>query len=236
MAQESAKPLAVAIDTASDLAGVALTQDGVFVAETTWRTRQNHSRELLPTLDWLLTHTGHSKDEIGAIFVCLGPGSYAGLRVGLSTAKALAFGLGASIAGVGRLEADALHAAQVSGRRVVAVHAAGRAELAWGAYEKDGERLREVVAPRLDPKESLLTTVQPDDIVCGELTTMDEKLRAGLADKGATLIETSTPRVVAVARLGQQRLDRGEVDNADTLVPLYLRAPAIGPQGTGARA
>ncbi|HEY4685952.1 MAG TPA: tRNA (adenosine(37)-N6)-threonylcarbamoyltransferase complex dimerization subunit type 1 TsaB, partial [Dehalococcoidia bacterium] len=97
--------LAVAIDTASDLAGVALTEEGALLGAVTWRTRQNQSRELLPALDWLLGRQGRGKEEIGAVFVCLGPGSYAGLRVGVSTAKALAFALDASLAGVGRLEA-----------------------------------------------------------------------------------------------------------------------------------
>jgi hypothetical protein len=44
------------------------------------------------------------------------------------------------------------------------------------------------------------------------------------------VVEAAPERVLAVARLGHQRLNRGETDDPDTLVPLYLRAPAIGPQ------
>src|SRR6266498_2602240 len=103
----NSRTLAVALDTSSELAGVALVEDGLLLAETTWRTKRNHSRELLPSLDWLLGRVGRAKEDIGALFVCTGPGSYAGLRVGTSTAKALAYGLNAQIVGVGRLEADA---------------------------------------------------------------------------------------------------------------------------------
>jgi len=224
-----ASGLAVAIDTASDLAGVALTEDGALLASLTWRTRRNHSRELLPALDWLLAQQGRSKEEVGAVFVCLGPGSYAGLRVGVSTAKALAFALDAALAGVGRLAADAEPIVAAAQGRVVAVHAAGRAELAWAVYEGGPEGPREVIAPRLGPLDALVEVLAAGDRLCAEGATLAQL--APLAERtGAVLVEAVPGRVLAVARLGHARLARGEVDNPDTLVPLYLRAPAIGPQ------
>jgi tRNA threonylcarbamoyl adenosine modification protein YeaZ len=236
---EQTTKLAVAIDTASEIAGVGLSEDGVLLAETTWRTRQAHSRELLPGLEWLLTRAGRSKEQIEAVFVCLGPGSYAGLRVGLSTAKALAFALEIPIVGVGRLAADAFFPALAAESRVIAVQAAGRAELAWAAYAgnraigqsgKENDALVELVAPHLEPASGLIAAVEPGDVVCGELEKVDEATLAALESREARLVTAMSPRVLAVAELGWQRLRRGEVDNADTLVPLYLRAPAIGPQ------
>ena len=217
----------VALDTASEVAGVALTEEGALVAEVTWHTRQNHSRELLPTLDWLLSHQGLTKDDIAAIYVCLGPGSYAGLRVGVSTAKALAYALGVPIAGVGRLAADAYGIAIDGGPRVVAVHAAGRAELAWAAYHREDGRLLELVPPRLGPQESLLEGLGPGDMVCGDLAP---ELAAALAARGVSQARPGLARVVAVAAIGRGRLLAGDTDDPDSLVPLYLREPAIGPQ------
>jgi len=222
--------LAVAIDTASDLAGVALTEEGALLGAVTWRTRQNQSRELLPALDWLLGRQGRGKEEIGAVFVCLGPGSYAGLRVGVSTAKALAFALDASLAGVGRLEADAEPLVAAAQGRVVAVHAAGRAELAWAAYGRGDDRPQELVAPRLSTAEALVDALQPGDRVCADPKALPASLGDAIAARDAVFVEAAPDRVLAVARLGQARLARGAVDNPDTLVPLYLRAPAIGPQ------
>ena len=226
----SAERLTVAIDTTSDVAGVALMEGKALLGEVTWRSRQAHSRELLPTLDWLLQRGQRSRSDLGAIAVCLGPGSYAGMRVGVSTAKALAYGLDISLVGVGRLAADAFSFAAVTTGRVVAVHAAGRAELAWATYEGFDGDLREVVAPRLGDATRLLEAVSPADLVCGELDKLDESLKRELAAQDIRLHEASAGRVLAVARLGINRLGRGEVDSADTLVPLYLRAPAIGPQ------
>jgi tRNA threonylcarbamoyl adenosine modification protein YeaZ len=232
-----AKTLALAIDTAADLAGVVLTEAGALLAETTWQARQSHSRDLLPALEWLLGRHGRTKDDLGAVCVCLGPGSYAGLRVGVSTAKTLAYALGIPLAGVGRLAADAFLPATVSAdKRIVAVHAAGRAELAWAAYAgrraegQKGIELTETLPPQLGFAEALLDVIEKGDIVCGELRTISENVFVAFKDKDITVIEAAPGRAWAVACLGQQRLDRGDVDNPDTLVPLYLRAPAIGPQ------
>lgn len=230
MSERGANGLLVAIDTASELAGVALTEDGALLAEVTWRTRQSHSRELLPALDWLLGRHERTKNDVAGLCVCLGPGSYAGLRVGISTAKALAFALAVPVAGVGRLAADAHPFVAVAAGRVFAVHAAGRAELAWAAYERDGDGAREVVTPRLGPADALLAELKSGDVVCGEPKARDETLIAGIAAAGAIWTDALPSRVIAVASLGQQRLAGGDVDDADTLVPLYLRAPAIGPQ------
>jgi tRNA threonylcarbamoyladenosine biosynthesis protein TsaB len=224
------RPLLLAIDTTSDIAGVALMQDGALLGETTWYAHQSHSRQLLPALDWLLAHLGHEKCEIGAIVVCLGPGSYAGMRVGLSSAKALAYGLDASLVGVGRLAADALTLAEASGARVVPVQAAGRAELAWGAYRAGGEELTELEPPQLTPAASLPKRLRKGDVVTGDIDRLDPELRAAIEAKGCRLAPPVPSRAVAVARLGQRRLARGESDDADSLTPLYLREPAIGPQ------
>ena len=219
--------LALAIDTASHLAGVALTEDGELLAELTWRTHRNHSRELLPTIDSLLQRLDRRKDEIDAVFVCLGPGSYAGLRVGVSTAKALALGLDAAVLGVGRLAADADRLALTGGPDVIAVHAAGRAELAWARYGREAAALQERTVPSLGSRDALLSAVDPGVIVCGDL---DDPLATALLSTGALFATPPAARVDAVARLGWQRFARGEVDNTEALVPLYLREPAIGPQ------
>jgi tRNA threonylcarbamoyl adenosine modification protein YeaZ len=225
-----AKSLCLSIDTASDVAGVALSESGVLMAESTWRTRQSHSRQLLPAVDWLLAQIERRKDEVGAIFVCTGPGSYAGMRVGLSTAKTLAYALGTSLIGVGRLAAEALPLAEATGARVVPVQAAGRAELAWAAYRSDAEHLVEEEPPQLAPASEWLRVLRHGDIVTGDIDRLDANTLAALEVIGCRTVAAETARVASIARLGYRRLISGDSDDADSLVPLYLRAPAIGPQ------
>jgi tRNA threonylcarbamoyladenosine biosynthesis protein TsaB len=221
----------VGIDTASDQAGVALFEGDQLLAELTWRTHRNHSRELLPALDWLLRHTARDRHQLQAVYVCTGPGSYAGLRVGLSTAKSLAYGLKAPIVGVGRLEAEALPLVEARGGRAVAVQAAGRAELAWAAYGPGGSGLLELSAPQLVSSADFVSVLEAGDAVTGDVDQV-EAMAAGSGFKSGAFaaVRPSTGRVIAVARLGYQRLLRGDIDSVDTLVPLYLRPPAIGPQ------
>lgn len=222
--------LTLAIDTASDTAGLALADGDILLAEMTWASRQSHSRQLLPTLEVLLERIGRAKTDIEAVAVCLGPGSYAGLRVGVSTAKALAFGFEIPVIGIGRLAADAFPLAGAVPGRIIPLQAAGRAELAWAAYEPAGAGMTELLAPRLSRKEELPETLREGDVVCAELRTLTDELKSDLLAAGVKLVEAPVSRVLAVMQLGSERLARGEVDNLDTLVPLYLRAPAIGPQ------
>jgi tRNA threonylcarbamoyladenosine biosynthesis protein TsaB len=221
------RSLTVAIDTTADVAGVALFDGDALVSELTWYSRQSHSRDLLPGLDWLLERAGRTKDQIAGVVVCTGPGSYAGMRVGVSSAKALAFGLGASLAGIDRLAADALSFAGATKGRIVAVHAAGRAELAWAAYAPDGS---EVISPSLAPIADLPSKLEATDLVCGELATLPSAFIEALAARGINLVAAHPSRVVAVGRLGLKRLAAGHRDDPNSLAPLYLRAPAIGPQ------
>jgi tRNA threonylcarbamoyladenosine biosynthesis protein TsaB len=231
MTAEAEDVLGVGIDTASDLAGVALFEGDQLLAELTWRTHRNHSRELLPTIDWLLQRSGRDRHQLQAVYVCTGPGSYAGLRVGLSTAKSLAYGLEAPIVGVGRLEAEALPVVEAARGRVVAVQAAGRAELAWAAYRAGDLGLIELEVPQLISSADFVAVLEAGDAVTGDVDQVEamavgDRFKAG----DFAVVKPSTGRVVSVSRLGYRRMLRGEIDSVDTLVPLYLRAPAIGPQ------
>lgn len=221
--------LLLAIDTSSDTAGLALSEAGHLLGCVGWRTRQNHSRQLLPALEWLLERLERRREHLGAVAVCIGPGSYAGLRVGLSTAKTLAFALGVPLAAVGRLDADAWPVASLREGRVFAVHAAGRAELAWACFRGGKDGLKTLEPPRLGRVEELLSLLTPADAVVAEPASGLLSSETAAAT-GARFLAASPLRVEAVALLGSERLRRGEKEDPDSLVPLYLRAPAIGPQ------
>jgi tRNA A37 threonylcarbamoyladenosine modification protein TsaB len=152
------------------------------------------------------------------------------MRVGLSTAKALTFALDVPLVGVGRLAADALPVAEATLARAVAVQAAGRAELAFAAYRAAEDDLVETIAPRLGSVDVVAAALEPGDIVCGEIDRLPEPAAEAFAKREVRVMAAPAPRAVALGRLGVRRLARGEIDNADALVPLYLRAPAIGPQ------
>lgn len=218
----------LSIEAASDETGVALSVDGVVGLSATWRTERNHSVEVLPNVERLLVEAGRTKADVSAVFVDVGPGGYAGLRVGVSIAKALAHALAVPIVGVGRLEIDAWSVAgeQADGARIIAVHRAGRGEAAWAAY-RAGD-WREEMAPRITKVDALAEALEAGDAVTGDI---DADLAAVIQQAGARAVSAHAHRIVALAALGYRRLAAGATDDATALVPMYLRAPAIGPQG-----
>jgi tRNA A37 threonylcarbamoyladenosine modification protein TsaB len=72
----------LSIDTASEIASVALSREGTLQAEVSWRCRRNHTVELLATIDRLLGQMGAAKEDLAAVFVCVGPGMYTVHRAG----------------------------------------------------------------------------------------------------------------------------------------------------------
>jgi tRNA threonylcarbamoyl adenosine modification protein YeaZ len=224
------KIMQLCIDAADDYPGIALAADGVAGLTLTWETRRNHSVELLPNIERLLAEAGRTKADITAVFVDVGPGGYAALRVGVSVAKALAHALVVPLAGVGRLELDAWGAARdahLAVGRIVAVHRAGRGELARAAYGRDGDRWVEALAAGIARAGEVQTALQVGDTVTGDI---DDALAQAAHGIGAAVLHAHRHRVAALAELGHRRLAAGLVDEPTALVPMYLRAPAIGPQ------
>ena len=219
--------LELSIDTCSDNASIALSSEGALLVELTWQLGREHSRQLLPAIDGLLGRLSASKDDLVALFVAIGPGTYAGVRAGVSMAKGLAYGLELPLAGVGRLEVEA-YAWRAAGGPIVAVHRAGRREAAWAAYEGAPE-WKELSAPRLTPLAELAALLPGGSLVTGEF---EEEAVAEMAALGHRVVTGAATirRAAILAELGWQRLQAGATDDPKSLVPLYLREPAIGPQ------
>ena len=218
----------LAIDTSTTTASLALVQDGEVLVELTWRCEQNHTIELLPRLTHLLNQNKLSLQSVSCIIVARGPGSFNGLRVGVSTAKGLAFSLGVPIVGISTLEAEAYPHAE-TGLPICPIFNAGREEIATAIYQKKGNRWRQLAAEHITTVEALCSQITTKTIFCGEfIPFIATQLRKQL--KQRAIISTSAARLRRasfLAELGQQRLKTGNYDDLATLQPLYLRRPAI---------
>lgn len=95
----------LAIETATDVCGVALVENQNVVAQLAHTEKYTHSEKLLPMIDEVLRRASLSAKYLNAIAVSIGPGSFTGLRIGLSTAKGLALSLGISVIAVPTLDA-----------------------------------------------------------------------------------------------------------------------------------
>lgn len=93
------------IDTSNQPLSVALMRDEEVLAQKTTDTKQNHSVQLMPAINELFEQSTITKHDLDAIIVAEGPGSYTGLRIGVTVAKTLAFALNTKLYGVSSLEA-----------------------------------------------------------------------------------------------------------------------------------
>ncbi len=218
----------LAIDTSTDTASLALLQDDAVLAELTWSCGQNHSTQLLPRLAHLLNQADLTLQSVSGIIVARGPGSYNGLRVGISTAKGLAFSLGIPLVGVSTLEVEAYQQAE-RGLPVCPIFNAGRGEIATAIYQKKGGQWRQLAAEHLTTVDILCSQVTTKTVFCGEFVPyIAAELKKQLKQKAVMLSPVAGLRRAGfLAELGLKRFEAGDYDDLVTLQPLYLRGPAI---------
>jgi tRNA threonylcarbamoyl adenosine modification protein YeaZ len=164
--------------------------------------------------------------SISCVIVARGPGSFNGLRVGISTAKGLSFSLGIPIIGVSSLEVVAYEHAE-RGLPVCAIASAGRGEIAVAIYQRQDSKWRPLVAEHITTINALCSGIATKTIFCGEFgPQLANELKKQLGER-AVIAATTPHRSRLLAELGGRRLDAGDFNNPATLQPLYLRRPAI---------
>jgi tRNA threonylcarbamoyl adenosine modification protein YeaZ len=214
------------IDTSTDSAGIALVQEGKVLAEATWRCGQNHTVELLPRLAQLLNEAEIKLQSINCIIVAKGPGSFNGLRVGISTAKGLAFSLEIPIIGISSLELEAYQHAE-TGLPICPIFNAGRGEIATALYQKKDNQWRQLAAEHITTIDALCSEISGKTIFCGEhVPLIASQLKERLGQK-AVIAPDQLRRAGLLAELAKGRLEAGDYDHPATLQPLYLRQPPI---------
>ena len=218
----------LAIDTSTDTASIAVSIEGEVIAELTWNAGQNHTAELIPNLNHILFQAKSGISDIDALIVAKGPGSFNGLRVGMSMAKGLAFSLYVPLVGISTLEVEAYPYAK-SNLPVCPIQNAGRGEIASAIFQSKNGKWQRLIEEHITTTGDLVTKIRNRTIFCGKIPEeVLLQLKENLGDKA--LISCSGGRLRRagfLAELGWMRLKRGDYDHSPTLQPLYLRKPAI---------
>jgi len=215
------------IDTSSNTASVTLSHKGEPFASLSWKTAQNHTMELLPNLLCLLQQAKLDISSIEAIIVAKGPGSFNGLRVGISTAKGLASALNIPLLGINTLEAEA-HSFAFTGLPLRPVHRAGREEIATALYQQNDNEWQCLEEEKLTTVKTLCRRIKRKTLFCGEIPSdIINEIRQTLGKRAIISPSSNLPRASSLATLGWQKLSKGERDDPVTLQPLYLRPPHI---------
>jgi tRNA threonylcarbamoyl adenosine modification protein YeaZ len=217
----------LAIDTSSNIVSVALSHKDEIRASLTWQTTQNHTIELLPNLVCLLQQAKVELGSIEAIIVAKGPGSFNGLRVGISTAKGLASALDIPLLGISTLEAEAYPFA-FTGLPLRPIHKAGREEIATALYRQKDNEWRCLEAENLTTVKALCRRIKQKTLFCGEIPAdIISEIQQNFGRRAIIPKGNSPSRASSLAILGWRKLSRGEQDDPVTLQPLYLRPPHI---------
>jgi len=214
----------LAVDTATRSCSVALMDGEDLLAEFTLVRRQTHSRHLTGLIDRMLAFCGVGTDDLDGFAVTRGPGSFTGLRIGLSTVKGMAEALGRQMAGVSTLEVLAVQAGPTR-KLICPVIDARRKEVYVGAYRLVNGRPVSVVAEQTAAPEAVPGLVADECIYLGDgaLLYRERLLQAG---RGAEVLGPGGPHVIraaTVARLARDRFLAGDAEDPAGFVPVYLR-------------
>ena len=188
----------LAIDTTAAIATAALFQDGALVEERAADAGKKHAETVLPLIDELLEQNDVTIGDIDLFAVDIGPGSFTGVRIGVSLINALAFATGKSIIPVNALLTLAT-ASSESSRPVCTIIDARNGNAYAALYQAGQEKL----APEGVELESFLTRVSADAVFVGD-------------------IHVSNPVYPHASDVGRAALQRIETAR-DSVEPLYLR-------------
>jgi tRNA threonylcarbamoyladenosine biosynthesis protein TsaB len=215
----------VAIDTATDHASLAL-HDGFRVRmERTWAAPRRHTSELAPRLAEAMEQLDLAPKQLSGVAVTKGPGSFTGLRIGLSVAKGLAVAQGLPLVGIPTL--DVVAAAQGRDRRrLAAILQAGRGRISIAIYRWQFGEWQAREEPRLTTWVDLEQEITEPTLFCGEVDQQGAGVIARLGDRAVLLPPAwRLRRAGFLAELGWRRLNQGDVDDVASLTPIYLKHP-----------
>ncbi|GAB4203938.1 MAG: tRNA (adenosine(37)-N6)-threonylcarbamoyltransferase complex dimerization subunit type 1 TsaB [Roseiflexaceae bacterium] len=215
----------LAIDTSTSETGLAFYDAGGVLGECVWHSGRDHTAQLLPQITLLLRHLGASQGDIQAVAVALGPGSWSGLRVGMSTAKGLVLARGIPLIGVGTLDALAYQHRR-PGMPVCPIIRLGRDRFATARFA-EREPWGRIGDYRNAALADLCAEARGRTLFCGDLDDeVRTALRRGMGDEALLPAPAANLRRPGfLAELAWQRFQAGDLDQPTTLEPIYLGQP-----------
>lgn len=221
--------LILAIETGTDICSVGIAKDGELLSLRESDEGRDHARKVGVFVDELLRETGIVPDDLDAVAVGKGPGSYTGLRIGVSFAKGLCYGLQKPLVAVGSLdalaevaredyEAGILSVDDWDGAYLCPMVDARRMEVYAQVFDTEGRPQGEVSAEVVDEGSFAAFRGQGRPFVI--FGSGARKCADVLPD--AVYVEV-TPSARGLARLAQQALDEGRTEDIAYFEPFYLK-------------
>lgn len=213
----------LAVDTSTNSCSVALFSDHRLLAEVVYTAGKTHSRHLMAIIHEILSRCNCEPADMGGIAVTRGPGTFTGLRIGISTVKGLAAATGTPVVGVSSLAALA-HPLAMMARPVVAMIDARRGEIYHAIYNAKAGSMELTAPVAVSTPETVALKIPSKAILVGSGAVC---YREVFENRGVQVrFEAATGHVIrasSVGMLAMARFERQESDPIDTLVPEYIR-------------
>lgn len=209
----------LAIDTSSKICSVALLENDEMMDEMNLDNGKTHSENLMPIVAELLEKNHLKLTDIDLISCCVGPGSFTGIRIGVASVKAMAEVNNLPVIGVNSLET--LAQIDTSEKIKVSLIDARNNQVYCGIFDADYQLLEKLMAD--DILNIIEVLKKYEDIVCmGDGAILHKQLIQDKLPK-AEFLEKNEQKASFGGKIAYQKYLKKEVQNADTIVPLYLR-------------
>ena len=224
--------LTLAFDTTSKTAAVALLKDKEIIYDTIVNTGLNHSEIILPAIDHALRRERIKITDIDLFACTIGPGSFTGVRIGVSTIKGLMMATSKPAVGISSLAALALNVGN-SKKLICSILDAGRGQVytAYFRYNKSGI-LEQFGTEKAIKPQNLLSDIEEEVVCIGEGAVKYEDIIRKIKNK-SLILDTALPQYIkgsAVGILGIDKFARNELLKVEECVPAYLRAADARPK------
>ena len=216
----------LALDTATQNCSVAIVDDGSLLAELTRVNSTTHSRHLMDFINTVCSLADLKAEDVDGFAVTIGPGSFTGLRIGISTIKGLAFSLGKPVVGISSLDALAWQCAQ-SAYLICPLLDARKKEVYACRYRfENNELIKDGSEMVVSPAEAVRGIREPSIFVGNAVRLYRENISAELGElahfaaRGHHAIRASS-----IAWLSMSGFIRKKTDDVALLIPHYIRKP-----------
>jgi len=214
----------LALDTATKSCSVAVTDGGSLSAELTILKNQTHSKHLMEFIHSVLEITGLGVADLDGLAVTIGPGSFTGLRIGISTIKGLAHALDKPVVGISSLKALAWQCAETS-YLICPLLDARKGEVYGATYRFNEDQLIQKTGARAMIPEAVAEDIQSPCVFIGSGARLYRQSiavalgsLAHFVPEGQNIIRASS-----VAFLSMPRFEANDTDGIAGLVPHYIR-------------
>jgi len=217
----------LALETATIAGSVAVVDDNKgLIGEVRVDIKVAHSERLMPSVEWLLNASGLSINDIDAFAVSIGPGSFTGLRIGLSTAKGLAFSTGRPLVPVKTLDAFARTLAYCS-YTICPMLDARKNEVYAGLYRWEDDLCKKIAPETAISPDELLNGIKGSGPVLftGDGAVKYRELIGKTLGKDAVFAPSyrMSPAASSVAAIALETLGQGDIPDPAGIIPFYIR-------------